>query len=416
EKSGPYEVVDSYTFTAPEYVTAPNGIKYKCDGYTVETQDGIGWAALTSDTGTSYAYTTAAGTVRLTWKWKAVSGLRTAGGYSLDDLSPAGLALHYDGLLNQGVGVAHSTTSTKWVNLGSRPGMDLTRATSGSDTSKHGHWGDDGYVFTGNAQFGSPAGQPWATTFSAQVLADAKYADNTHQSGNYIAATTWSMFGMQIDGYRKVGRFTAQGTDDYTKRPNYPTATGIDYMTAIHDAATRTAVVFPGTKAPTGGSVTNGYMHFDTFNGIETNQFRLGGWGGGPGGTQNLVGTIYTFRYYDRVLTEEEIVRNRNVDSARYFGELGVTNVLVVAGGGTQAETGAYKVEGEWTFTADTVEGPRGEDEPVKRYTIETLVEGVWSNKTCCDGNSYTYTEGTSPATVRLTWKSQPLGTSIIIR
>ena len=418
DKAGPYEVVDSYTFTAPEYVTAPNGIKYKCDGYTVETQDGIGWAALTSDTGTSYAYTntTAAGTVRLTWKWKAVSGLRTAGGYSLDDLSPAGLALHYDGLLNQGVGVARSTTSTKWVNLGSRPGMDLTRATSGSDTSKHGHWGDDGYVFTGNAQFGSPAGQPWATTFSAQVLADAKYADNTHQSGNYIAATTWSMFGMQIDGSRKVGRFTAQGTDDYTKRPNYPTATGIDYMTAIHDAATQTAVVFPGTKAPTGGSVTNGYMHFDTFNGIENNQFRLGGWGGGPDGTQNLVGTIYTFRYYDRVLTEEEIVRNRNVDSARYFGELGVTNVLVVAGGGTQAETGAYKVEGEWTFTADTVEGPRGEDEPVKRYTIETLVEGVWSNKTCCDGNSYTYTEGTSPATVRLTWKSQPLGTSFIIR
>ena len=416
EKAGAYEVEGSYTFTAPEYVTAPNGIKYKCDGYTVETQDGIGWAALTSGDDNAYRYETTAGTVRLTWKWKATSGRRTADDYSLDDLSPAGLALHYDGLLNQGVGVARSTTSTKWVNLGSRPGMDLTRATSGSDTSKHGHWGDDGYVFTGNAQFGSPAGQPWATTFSAQVLADAKYADNTHQSGNYIAATTWSMFGMQIDGSRKVGRFTAQGTDDYTKRPNYPTATGIDYMTAIHDAATQTAVVFPGTKAPTGGSVTDGYMHFDTFNGIENNQFRLGGWGGGPGGTQNLVGTIYTFRYYDRVLTEEEIVRNRNVDSARYFGELGVTNVLVVAGGGTQAETGAYKVEGEWTFTADTVEGPRGIVESVVRYTTEELVGGKWSNKREFGGTAYKYTVGESPATVRLTWKAAPIGTVCTFR
>ena len=142
---------------------------------------------------------------------------------------------------------------------------------------------------------------------------------------------------MQIDGSRKVGRFNAQNDQDYAHRPNYATATGIDYMTAIHDAATQTAVVFPGTKAPTSGKVTDGYMHFDTFSTVENNAFRLGGWGGGPGGSQNLVGTVKTFRYYDRVLTEEELVRNRNVDAARYFGELGVTNVFVVAGGGTQA-------------------------------------------------------------------------------
>ena len=405
EKAGPYEVEGSYTFTAPETVTAPNGITYACDGYTVETQDGIGWAALTSGTGNSYLYNASDGTVRLTWKWKATSGLRTAADYSLEDLSPAGLALHYDGLLNQGVGTARSTTSTKWVNLGSRPGMDLTRATSGSDTSKHGHWGDDGYVFTGNAQFGSPTGQQWAMTFSAQALVDAKYADNTHVSGNYIAATTWSRFGMQIDGSRKVGRFNAQNDQDYAHRPNYPTETGIDYMTAIHDAATQTAVVFPGTKAPTGGAVTEGYMHFDTFDGIENNQFRLGGWGGGPGGSQNLVGTVKTFRYYDRVLTEEELVRNRNVDAVRYFGALAVTNLVVEIEDGSDFDAtpapGAYFVEGGYEFTAAP-----GADTPT-RYKLhdwdETL--GKWVNPRTFEGATFNYNAAEATAAkMKVTW------------
>ena len=122
-----------------------------------------------------------------------------------------------------------------------------------------------------------------------------------------------------------------------------------------------------------------------------------------------------SFRIYDRALTEEEIVRNRNVDAVRYFGELGVTNVFVVAGGRTQTETGAYKVEGEWTFTATTV-NKRGESVPVVRYSIETLSSDVWSGKTYHSGNTYTYTEGTSPATVRLTWKELPDGTKIIVR
>ena len=405
EKAGPYEVDGSYTFTAPETVTAPNGITYACDGYTVETQDGIGWAALTSGTGNSYLYNTSAGTVRLTWKWKATSGLRTAADYSFDDLSPAGLALHYDGLLNQGVGVARSTTSTKWVNLGSRPGMDLTRATSGSDTSKHGHWGDDGYVFTGNAQFGSPTGQQWATTFSAQALVDAKYADNTHVSGNYIAATTWSQFGMQIDGSRKVGRFNAQNDQDYAHRPNYPTETGIDYMTAIHDAATQTAVVFPGTKAPTGGAVTEGYMHFDTFDGVENNQFRLGGWGGGPGGSQNLVGTVKTFRYYDRVLTEEELIRNRNVDSVRYFGELAVTNLVVEVSDDSVVNAvpaaGAYFVEGSYEFQAT-----QGQNVPLA-YRIQTWDEtnDRWVTTAIGEGGSYTHVVTDPLAKTRILWR-----------
>ena len=422
DKCGPYEVDGSYTFTAPESVTAPNGITYDCDGYIVEFQDGIGWTNATAYAGTSYLYNTSAGTVRLTWRWRASHGLRTAADYSIDDLSPAGLALHYDGEFNQGIGVARSTSSSaKWINLGSRPDMDLTRATSGSDAAAIGGWGDDGYNFGGKSQFNSPAGKQWPATFTAQVLCDAKHADNGDVDGTekgwYIAATTWGQFGMVIYGKANSARFQVQGLGNSQNNPYFVTEEGIDYMTAIHDAKTKTATVFSGTKAPTGGAASDGYKSFSTFSGIENNQFRLGGWGGGPS-SQNFKGTIYNFRYYDRVLTDEELIRNRNVDSVRYFGELGVTNVFVVAGGegAVQAETGAYKVEGAWTFTAAKTVNKKGAVVDVVRYSTEELVNGEWKNKRTFKGNSYTYTEGIDPATVRLEWLGQPLGTMVMLQ
>ena len=402
DKCGPYEVDESYTFAAPTTVTGPNGIEYACDGYIVEFQDGIDWTNATHHTGTSYLYNTNAGTVRLTWKWKATSGLRTAHDYSFDDLSQAGLALHYDGFLNQGVGVDRSTDSTTWVNLGSRPGMDLTRRNSDGYSPS---WGEKGHVFPGYSLFESSASVPWPTTFSAQVLVDAKFSDNTHVSGNYIAAQTWKYFGMQIDGPRKVGRFNAQAKEDYAKRANYAAEDGIDYMTAIHDAKSKTAVVFPGTKAPTGGSVTDGYMHFDTFTGVENNKFRLGGWGGGTD-AQCLVGTIYTFRYYDRVLTEEEIVRNRNVDSVRYFGELGVTNVVMAFDAGSPGITvagnlntnTAYFVEGEYTFTAA---GPAG-----LGYRLYKLTDGAQEfEQSFTQESSFTYRSGDYNTPILVEWR-----------
>ncbi len=408
DKCGPYEVEGSYTFTAPESVTAANGITYACDGYIVETQDGIGWANATHYTGTSYLYQTSAGTVRLTWKWKATHGLRTVGDYGFDDLSPAGLALHYDGIWNAGVGVAHATSGTKWVNLGSRPGMDLTRATSGTNAAPFGGWGDYGYNFGGKSQFNSPAGKQWPTTFSAQVLCDAKHADNGDVDGTekgwYIAATTWGQFGMVIYGKAKSARFQVQGLGNSQNNPHFVTEEGIDYMTAIHDAKTKTATVFSGTRAPTGGAASDGYKSFSTFSGIENNQFRLGGWGGGPS-SQNFKGTIYNFRYYDRVLTEEELDRNRNVDAVRYFGELGVTNLVVELEEGMDFNAtpapGAYFVEGSYELTVAP-----GTDTPT-RYKLHDwdATSGEWVNPRTVNGTTLNFSVANATAAkMKVTW------------
>ena len=193
-----------------------------------------------------------------------------------------------------------------------------------------------------------------------------------------------------------------------------------DYATAMMDYDNKKAMMFPDTTIPTeyveyGPYGKQRLFHqYGSVTSVQTTGYGLGN--RNSNGTEGMVGKIKNFRYYDRVLTEEELVRNRNVDAVRYFGALGVTNVYVVAGGGTQAETGAYKVEGEWTFTATTTVNSRGETVPVRRYSVETLVDGVWTGKRTYGGNTYTYTEGTSPATARLRWLGESDGMSIIIR
>ena len=402
EKAGPYEVEGSYTFTAP--------------GYTVETQDGIGWAYSTSGTGNSYLYNTSAGTVRLTWKWKATSGLRTAADYSIDDLSPAGLALHYDGLLNQGVGVARSTTATKWVNLGLEgAAYDLT-LNKGSDNST---WGDYGYFFAGESRFSQSATRRWGPTLTVQVLIDAERDDLQHaSSANYIFGTAWNA--CSLTWYKSEGRglefHTQSKPSGSTHYGPYCPGTAFDFANITLDATAKQASIFTGTTVPTDPSVA-GCTAYDAVA-SNVNGFNLGGWGGGT--SQYLVGTVKTFRYYDRVLTEEELVRNRNVDAVRYFGELGVTNVLVVAGGegAVQTEVGAYKVEGSWTFTATKAVGKDGSSvEDVIGCVTHELVDGKWVNRKWHDGASYTYDESTANgAVVRITWRSYRDGTMLIIK
>ena len=133
------------------------------------------------------------------------------------------------------------------------------------------------------------------------------------------------------------------------------------------------------------------------------------------------------FRYYDRVLTEEELVRNRNVDAVRYFGALGVTNVLVrtkyaSVGGDAEVLTeapGAYTVEGSWTFSATQVKDQDGILKNVAGYYTEELdVYGKWTNKVWHEGAAqYTYNAETENGkTIRLTWSAPPPGMSVIIR
>ena len=418
EPDGAYAVDGSHTFTAPATVTV-KGIDYACDGYTVETWDGSAWANATANGSCSYAYTvgTSPSRVRLTWRWKATHGLRTAADYSFDDYSQAGLVWNYDGIRNRGYKDSdHYSEASTWRNLGSG-GSQFDLSFKGGTTTT-GAWADDGYVFRGGPRFWCGAYAGPFKSFTLQSLVDADVANQSaDKPTHYIVSVLWDFFDMVIrgnDGTEWSGALYCnfQGNGDNTHTAVYfrNDSGHYDFATSIMDYDAKTAQVFEGVVPPTSGT---GFHQFTSLRARGDTAYGVGNLNNGEEG---LAGTVKSIRYYDRVLTQEELVRNRNVDAVRYFGELGVTNVYVAAGGAVQAEAGAYKVEGEWTFTATTTVDRNGETVPVERYSIETLSNGVWSGKTYHNGSSYTYTEGTSPATVRLTWLGQSTGTLIIVQ
>jgi len=411
EPDGIYQVSGSYTFTAPESVTV-GAVTYAPAGYAIQTWDAAtgGWGAATEYEGASYAYTvgTSPAKVRLLWRWKAVRGIRTAADYDVSDYVAGGLILNFDGIRNAGADEAHRTDVTIWANLGTDGAKRNAPLNKTADLA----WTANGYNFDGTRKFVVPATGVGTASHTVQFLTDA--VQNDQQDPGEASIFFFSGLQAAFAGATYSGTFyyRIQGNaNDGNLCFTFDKAEPLGYVTAITDAAEKKAYVFQGDAKPTAAP---GVKSYETISTPAFGELAIGGWGGGL--TQYMKGGINYFRYYDRVLSDAELAQNRNVDAARYFGALGVTNVFVVAGGGTQAETGAYKVEGEWTFTATTVNGPRGADEPVTRYAIETLVDGVWTGKTWHDGASYTYTEGTSPATVRLTWKSQPLGTALMFR
>lgn len=425
EPDGPYAVDGSHTFSAPASATA-KGIEYACDGYTVETWDGSAWSGATSGDSNSYAYTTAAGLVRLTWRWRPVRGLRTAADYSFDDYSQAGLLWNYDGIRNQGgTDADHDSIATTWKNLGSA-GAAYDLSWNGETTT--GEWAADGYIFRGGPRFRGAGKVGPLKNFTLQTLIDADIASQTATSTkfSYIMNAYDNHFNISLVSPSYDGSAASSfcwkaqgGTFMYfhAKDLHY------DYATAIMDYDGKKAMMFSDTTIPTEyhKDGTYGaqrlYNEFSSVTSVQTTGYGLGN--RNNNGTEGMVGKIKNFRYYDRVLTEEELVRNRNVDAVRYFGALGVTNVFVAAGGGTQAETGAYKVEGEWTFTATTILDKDDVEKPVKCFCTQTLEGGSLTRKTWYEGSSFTYSESDpvyGGKTVYLTWSSSRPGMHILVR
>ena len=433
EPDGEYDVDGSHTFTAPANVTIKvNGkaIEYACAGYTVEsgmwdTRGGATYIVCSNAqtvVSTSYTYNESAGLVRLTWLWKPVRGLRTAADYGFDDYSQAGLVWNYDGIFNAGVGT-HDPSATTWKNLGDRANSDL----HWNSATSTGHWTDDGYVFAGGPRFKGNAGFILKNC-TMQTLIDGNPADQTATTTDhaYFFNGSGSYFNFRLI----KGSFDGSAANSlcWVAQNNmymYFHAPGNQYSfaTGIQDFDNKKAMMFPDTTIPT-EYVKDGtygaqrlYHEFTSMNIVTDSGYGLGNVNAGNTGFN---GTVKFFRYYDRVLTAEEIVRNRNADAARYFGALGVTNVLVrtkYGDGGVQAESGAYAVEGSWTFTATTVKDRSGNIVPVAGCYIEELdANGTWKNKTWHEGATYTYTTGTDPKTVRLTWSNPPPGTWIILR
>ena len=420
EADGEYGVSGSYTFTAPESVTAGR-ITYAPAGYAIQQWDDAAgcWGAATEYTGASYAYTTAAGKVRLLWRWKAVSGIRTAADYDVSDYVAGGLTFHLDGIRNAGATEEHDPDATTWVNIGTDGEARNATVTKTTDLA----WTENGYTFDGTRKFlVSNATGLGTASHTVQFLTDAVQNNQQNPSGATIYFFSGAADYFAGATYSGSYYYRIQGNgNDLNLRFTFDKDAPIGYATLMTDASAKKAYAFQGESK---SNAEPNVKSYDSISAPSFGNLAIGGWGGSQ--SQYMKGTINYFRYYDRVLSDAELAHNREVDEARYFDALTVTNVVVQTKFASIAgeeevlaeEPGAYKVEGEWTFSATKVKDKEGVLKDVAGYYTEELnANGTWTRKTWHDGASYTYhAETLQGKTIRLTWCTNRKGLLVIMR
>ena len=407
EPDGEYGVSGAYTFTAPASVTVGN-VTYEPAGYAIQTWDDANgvWGAATEYEGSSYTYTTAGGgKVRLLWRWKAVRGIRTAADYDVSDYVAGGLALHLDGIRNVGATEAHDFGATTWVNIGTDGGARNATVTKTTGLA----WTTNGYTFDGTRKFlVSNATGLGTASHTVQFLTDALQNEQQGYAGVeepsnpsiYFFSGAQAVFAGATSGGTFYYRIQGNGSDTGLKF-TFDKASPLGYVTCITDAAEKKAYVFRGDAKPT---TSPGMKSYNSISTPSFGELAVGGWGGGT--SQYMKGTINYFRYYDRVLSDAELAQNRMVDQARYFGAVGVTNVLVTVEDGAvgiaPAENGAYFVEGQYTFTAT---GPAGLG---YKLSVPDGNGGWRALDTIGQGDTFSYDKSAAeppPACVKLEWR-----------
>ena len=411
QPNGMYRLAGSYSFTAPSEAVV-NGTLYECTGYTLETWDGSAWGSSVSYEVCTYSADVSAASRRLTWNWRIASRLtKIRDDYDVDDYVQDGLYLHLDGIRNAGKTADHDGTAEAWTNLVSG-GASLDAVFDYANNASAGDgWTANGYEFVYGGKFARLSANPnFGNSVTIQTV------------GRFNGGTSSypSLFGSTND-FCNVYTFTAGGEAYFkvfnTTRTDVLPAKSWEgkYITAIWHKGKYAAFQYAAPER----SAWNGTWNKNTTE-FKSAPFYVGGiFKEGDSSYTNdrrYTGTIHAIRVYKRVLTDEELQQNREVDEARFFGNPPESNVVVVDAGGEQSESGTYKVEGTWTFTAATARGDNNEIKPVKGYTLDTWNGSAWIRTGSGRGDSYTYTVGTSPAKVRLTWNALPSGTVLIVR
>ncbi|MBR3086586.1 MAG: hypothetical protein IKH04_09325 [Kiritimatiellae bacterium] len=440
EPVGCYAVdAGGHTFTAPA-MTNISGHTYALLSATKETWDataGAWGAAEAVAVGANGASVVVASSelVRISWKWQPVGGAFTAADYSIDDIVTDGLVLHYDGILNVGRDKGHSTSTTIWENLAEgykQFYMDWVSYTGEAPTIKrnkdnttYGRWDANGFAFDGRVgwmKWNNNNGRDAFTLTEQYTMQFAMTANAVDQTG--AGQTGYLFVPHSTPGWTNSAvaiRSSANGTTTpanavyatgdvrlggYNNRPYFVNAHPRYATVIVDDASMR---VFEGTDIPASDAsvcqVVNPVSYTMTWFSVGAQ----GRWADNIKSVDDLQGfhgTLHAMRLYDRPLAEWELKRNRNVDANRFFGALGVTNVVVEVEEGsgitaTPAADEAYFVEGSHTFTAT---GPAGLG---YRLSVPDGNGGWQVQDTFTEGDTYTYTDGTSPALVKLEWRVQ---------
>ena len=421
-----FYVPNGWTFSAGTATQTAGGISYAPAGYIVETYDisTRTWSVSeTSDSATTWtAPAQPFANRRLTWKWRAVKGIRSAADYGLDDYVQDGIVGWLDGICNAGANQPHNSAATTWVDLSVRKsGVQLT-------TNDASHWTDDGYYFCLGS---SESNYKRSYAYLRQTLSLGE--TGTIEFSSDVDLTKKNPTG--VDGY--VGRFvsyvTGEKSGDFSdscirnQGDNQLEWNADNWSGTTWQNRVKTTPDWDGKHAAF-VMATDSYTSFKAGMRDQSNErlsvvempklyWMIGNKYNESWIANQLTGTMKALRLYSRPLSDAEVAQNYKVDAARFDGVLVDANV-VVAGkyeNYVGAAAGEYEVYGTHTFTAGAATDGN-KVRPVVGYTIEAWDGSAWGEPVAHEGDSYTYTEGTDPAKVRLTWKWQPDGMMVIIR
>ena len=411
EGSGVYAYDDSgYTFTAPQKA-ARDGTVYSCTGYTLEIWDGSAWSSPVSYASCAYTATDTSAKVRITWQWaRAHAAVPTTLDPLFENYVTDGLVFQLDGIRNVGADKPHDSTSSEWI--------DLAKGNVGSiqhDYADASTWKDDGYYFGGRsfAQFFN--GISLTNTVTVQVVCDVTTNALLKQKTSANTNVLWPNLVSSADNdqlniyYDMNGAARGRLTFKNTNAGNVNLANNADkdnwegrYATAIRNGNRN--YILQTTNIADAVSVTH------SAGNISMSTIRVGGANSTLATRQQrwFFGTIKAVRIYNRVLSDEELAQNREIDEARFFGAGEFEPNVVVASSvrGVSGDTpdGAYMLpSGGYTFSAPASVTVGDDTYSCTGYTLETWDGAAWGEPVSHSGTSVALTDTT--AKVRLTWQ-----------
>ena len=354
--------------------------------------------------------------------------------YDVGDYVQDGLVVNYDGIRNQGPNADHDSSAMTWVNCANPGTYDATRYSSNTvdntyawtaDASK-GSWAADGFVFSKGSLFHAHSSFYYPKTYTIQSLVDAKPGDQGgvgYIMSPYYSGSDWAKCSLAIrsSGFNYGSSSGSPANTFYLvsgsigTRPAMRGASSIrfSYATAIQNV--NDGVIFSETEAPWDAPYVNDTSHGRAYDSSKSgtaytlsNGFSIGGHY--PREHELFKGTIKNYRFYNRCLNDAEVLWNRVVDEARYFGRgreitvIPVTNVVESSTiPGIRDYHYAIDAEGQ-TFTAPAQRTVNGKRYTLSGYTLETGNGSGWGTSVSHDGES-SYMATDTNALVRITWQ-----------
>ena len=416
EKPGVYVVDGAHVFTAAPITVGGN--TYRPIGYSLETWDetASAWGEPVLYSQLEYTYTVAENQpkVRLTWHWRIEEGIER---YDVHHYVQDGLIMHYDGIRNVGADKEHDSTATEWIDLSPNAGSAQNQAcVYGGD----GHWSDKSYVFTGVSCMRTTNKVAFGGEFTIQIVCDLDITSDDRQRPTLFCGDpngdampiwmdrSWSGQQQLTNVFWTTDKYSGNTSGN---RPQTEWKVG-QYLNAAFDADYM--YIMPGTDWSDCTQKWGMRQSRPTPVELPELTYTIGGRHvGGTSGERNYctIGDYYAVRVYSRKLTNQELAYNRDIDEVRFHGaEPTWSNSVYVVSSRAEAsgaETGAYRLIGEYTFTAPEKVVVGGEKLYVAGSVVESwnAAEKKWEKPVYRSGASRRLGVAESEVARRLTWK-----------